>query len=120
MSSSIPSNPDAPLTREQTAAALSEFGFPITVNALGGLAHRGTGPKYALFGKYSLYRWRDALAWAETQLRDPRSSASELAAARAERKAASAVADDPRLIAAENYELNRAARAETRAATAAE
>jgi hypothetical protein len=103
--SSIPSDPNTPLMRPQTAAALTEAGYPITANALGGLAHRGTGPKYAMFGKHALYRWRDALAWAEAKLSEPRSSPR-------------AVADDPRLIAAESYELNRAARAEKRDATA--
>ena len=48
--SSIPSDPNTPLMRPQTAAALTEAGYPITANALGGLAHRGTGPKYAMFG----------------------------------------------------------------------
>ena len=83
----IPSNPDAPLTRKQTAAALAEAGYPVTATSLSGLAHQGEGPPYVIFGKYALIRWRDALAWAEARLRDPSARASEHEARRAELKA---------------------------------
>jgi hypothetical protein len=99
----------ANMTRTQLAAALTAIGIPITRIALAGLAHQGTGPPYAIFGRRVLYRWGPSVAWAEAQLRDPRARASELAAKRAERKA---------MWAAERYELERATRPEKCAATA--
>ena len=113
-----PDKPHTNQTRKQTAAALTEGGYPITAIALSGLAHQGEGPRYAIFGRRAVYCWGSSVAWAEARLGDPRARASELAALRAERKAASAAADDPRLIAAESYELERAARTEKRDATA--
>ena len=75
--SNIPTDPDALLLRAPTAAALSAAGFPITPKTLATKASRGGGPPYRLFGRRALYRWRDALAWAQGQLSAPRSSTSE-------------------------------------------
>jgi hypothetical protein len=84
----VPTNPHTNLTRKQMAAALTEAGYPITAIALSGLAHQGEGPPYAIFGRRAVYCWGSSVAWAEARLRDPRARASELAALRAERKAA--------------------------------
>jgi hypothetical protein len=72
-----PQDPDALLTREQTAAALTACGFPIKAKTLSTQASRGGGPPYQLFGPRVLYRWEDALKWARTRLSPPRSSTSE-------------------------------------------
>jgi hypothetical protein len=68
MATFIPENPDAFLTRPQTAAALSESGFPITVPTLATKATRGGGPPFHRFGKRVLYRWGSALDWARSRL----------------------------------------------------
>ena len=73
----IPDNPDAMLPRERTAEALSAVGFPIKAKTLSTKASRGGGPPYRLFGPRALYRWGDALAWAEARLTSPRRSTSE-------------------------------------------
>jgi hypothetical protein len=77
MPTSIPTDPDALLPREHTAAALRESGFPITRATLATKATRGGGPPYRLFGVKPLYRWGDALAWAQARLSAPRCSSSE-------------------------------------------
>jgi hypothetical protein len=96
---SIPSNPDALLTRRKTAAALTEAGYLTAYNTLGRMAHHGTGPRFYKFGNYALYRWRDALAWAEAKLGAPRSSTREGReldpAARDEKRDATAESDPP-------------------------
>jgi hypothetical protein len=75
--SSIPTNPDALLTREQTSEALKEFGFPIENATLATKATRGGGPLFQKFGTRVLYRWGDALAWAQSRLSAPRRNTSE-------------------------------------------
>jgi hypothetical protein len=75
--SSIPTNPDALLTRRQTATALTEAGFPTSYATLNTMATRGTGPRYYRFGPRALHRWSDALAWAQAKLSAPRSSTAE-------------------------------------------
>jgi hypothetical protein len=68
---------DALLTRDQTAAALAAAGFPVKSKTLATKASRGGGPPYQLFGPRVLYRWSDALKWAEARLTAPRRSTSE-------------------------------------------
>jgi hypothetical protein len=46
----IPNDPDALLTRDQVAAALSAAGFPVKPKTLATKASRGGGPQYRLFG----------------------------------------------------------------------
>ena len=46
------------------------------------MATRGGGPPYQIFGRWPLYRWGDALAWAEARLSQPRRSTSEADAQR--------------------------------------
>lgn len=69
--------PDALLTRDQTAAALTEAGYPVKPKTLATKATRGGGPPYRLFGTRPLYRWSEALAWAESRMGLPRASTSE-------------------------------------------
>jgi hypothetical protein len=64
----IPQNPDALLTRQQTGAALREAGFPVSDKTLATKATRGGGPPFRKFGARPLYRWHDALAWAQSRL----------------------------------------------------
>jgi hypothetical protein len=70
-------DPDALLTRDQTAAALTACGFPVKAKTLSTKATRGGGPPYQLFGPRVLYRWQDALRWAQARLTEPRRSTSE-------------------------------------------
>src|ERR1700730_6592129 len=73
----IPDTPDSLLARERAAAALTEAGFPIKAKTLATKATRGGGPPYRKFGLRVLYRWSDALAWAEGRLSEAYSSTSE-------------------------------------------
>jgi hypothetical protein len=61
-------NPDVLLTRDQTATALTEAGFPTKAKTLATKATRGGGPPYRIYGGRVLYRWRDVLEWAESKL----------------------------------------------------
>jgi hypothetical protein len=72
MTSMIPSDPETLLRRQATAEALTAVGYPTAVATLTTKASRGGGPVYRLFGKVVLYRWGDALAWAEARLSPPR------------------------------------------------
>src|SRR5882757_8782592 len=73
----IPDIPDALLTRDRTAKALTEAGFPVRAKTLATKATRGGGPPFSKFGPRALYRWDDALAWASRRLTAPRCSTSE-------------------------------------------
>jgi hypothetical protein len=75
--SSIPDDLDALLTREKAAAALSESGYPTSPKTLATMATRGGGPRFHRFGPRVLYRWRDALGWAEKRLSPAMQSTSE-------------------------------------------
>jgi hypothetical protein len=77
MVSLIPDDPNTRLRRTATAAALTAAGFPISDKTLATKASRGGGPPYRSFGRVPLYRWGDALAWAEGRLSAPRRSTSE-------------------------------------------
>ncbi len=81
MTNFIPNTPDSLLTRDRTAAALTEAGFPVKAKTLATKATRGSGPPYRKFGLRVLYRWGDALAWAEGRLTAPYRSTSEQDAA---------------------------------------
>ena len=73
----IPNNPDALLRRKRTAHALTEAGYPTSEKTLATQASRGDGPPYHRYGRYPLYKWGDALAWAEARLKPARRSTSE-------------------------------------------
>ena len=78
----IPEGPDALLTRDRTAAALTEAGYPVATKTLSTKATRGGGPPYSLFSGRALYRWGDALDWARSLTTPPRRSTSEADAQR--------------------------------------
>ncbi len=78
----IPENPDALLTRDAVAAALTAAGYPVRAATLQTKATRGGGPTYRAFGSRVLYRWGDALEWAQSRLSAPRRNTSALDAAR--------------------------------------
>jgi hypothetical protein len=82
--SGIPASPDALLRRKPLSEALSAAGYPVTEKTLATKATRGGGPPYRLFGRIPLYRWGDALAWAEARMSPPRGSTSEADAQRGE------------------------------------
>jgi hypothetical protein len=74
----IPQDPNLLLSREATAAALTESGFPTTAATLATKASRGGGPRFHRYGPRVLYRWIDALDWAEKRLSPPMESTSEV------------------------------------------
>jgi hypothetical protein len=76
-----PDDPDTRLTRDALAVALSEAGFPIKAATLATKATRGGGPPFQRFGTRPLYKWADALRWAESRLSRPIHSTSEADAA---------------------------------------
>jgi hypothetical protein len=73
----LPDDPGALLTRERTARALTDAGYPVSAKTLATKATRGGGPPYSLFSGRSLYRWGDALDWARSLTTPPRQSTSE-------------------------------------------
>jgi hypothetical protein len=68
MTSNIQNNPEALLTRAETAKALTAIGFPIKFNTLTKMASRGDGPAYHVWGRLALYRWGEAISWAQRRL----------------------------------------------------
>lgn len=70
-------NPDDLLTRTQAAAALTAAGYPTATATLATKACRGGGPLYRTYSGRALYRWADALSWAESRTSAPRRSTSE-------------------------------------------
>jgi hypothetical protein len=70
-------SPDDLLTRDATAQALTRAGLVVSAVTLATKATRGGGPSYRLFGRRPLYKWSDALAWAQGKLSDPISNSSE-------------------------------------------
>ncbi len=75
--------PDALLTRQAKADALDAAGFPVKAKTLATKATRGGGPPYCTFGARVLYRWGDALAWAQSRLSPPRHSTAQASPNRA-------------------------------------
>lgn len=61
-------NPEALMTRDQVAAALTAAGFPVRPKTLATKASRGGGPPFRHFGARVLYRWGDAYDWACSRL----------------------------------------------------
>lgn len=80
---SLPDDPATLLTRERTAEALTAAGYPVAPRTLATKACRGGGPPYSVFSGRTLYRWGDALAWAQSVTTPPRRSTSEADARRA-------------------------------------
>lgn len=77
MNGSIPDDLDTLLRRKAVAEALSAKGYPTSEATLATKATRGGGPPYRSFGRTPLYRWGDALAWAQGRLSPPRWTTSE-------------------------------------------
>jgi len=50
---------------------------PLAPATLATMATRGGGPPFHKFGAHVLYRWGDALAWAQSRLSAPRRNTSE-------------------------------------------
>lgn len=84
----VPDSPDTLLRRKATAEALTTLGYPTSDKTLATKASRGGGPPFRSFGRIPLYRWGDALAWAEERLSAPRCSTSEADAQTARESAA--------------------------------
>jgi hypothetical protein len=74
----VPNDPDTLLRRDATAAALTDAGFQTSPKTLATQASRGGGPPYRSWGRWPLYRWGDALAWAHSRLSPPRRNTSEV------------------------------------------
>jgi hypothetical protein len=74
----IPNDLDTLLTREAAAAALTAAGFPTSPATLATKASRGGGPAFRKFGPRPLYRWGDAVEWAQTRLGPMVTSTAEL------------------------------------------
>jgi hypothetical protein len=70
-------HPDTLLTRNRTAEELTAAGYPIAGTTLRTMVTRGGGPFYRTFGRTAVYRWGDALTWAEARLSPSRGSTSE-------------------------------------------
>src|SRR5262249_25322085 len=62
--------PDTLLRRSELAAALTAKGHRIAPTTLANYATKGIGPLFSLEGKFAIYPWGPALAWAEARL-DP-------------------------------------------------
>ena len=72
---------DALLTRQEVAVALTANGFPTSAATLATKATRGGGPPFHRFGPRALYRWSEALRWAESRLSPAMHSTSQADAA---------------------------------------
>ena len=72
----LPLDPNTRLRRRETAARLTEAGFPVSESTLATKATRGGGPPFQSFGRVPLYRWADAIAWAEGKMSPVRGSTS--------------------------------------------
>jgi len=77
MATNVPDNPDALLTRDGVAVALTASGYPVKSKTLATKATRGGGSPFRHFGERVLYRWSDALAWTEGRMSPLRCSTSE-------------------------------------------
>lgn len=64
-------------TRTESAAFLTENGYPITAKYLAKLAHTGGSPTYRIFGNRALYTPADLLEWAEQRMSAPVSNAAQ-------------------------------------------
>lgn len=78
-------SPETLLRRKQVAEALTAKGYPIAVASLATMACRGGGPPYQTFGRVAIYRWGNALEWAEARMTAPQRCTSEADAEKAGR-----------------------------------
>ena len=70
-------SPETLLSRPDCAVALTQRGYPTRAKTLSTLVSRGGGPPYHKFGRRVLYRWSDAVAWAELRLSPAYCSSSD-------------------------------------------
>ena len=73
-------HPDTLLRRRELAKSLSALGYPVTEATLATKATRPGrfgGPPFRSFGRVPLYRWGDALTWAQGCMSEPRSNTSQ-------------------------------------------
>jgi hypothetical protein len=70
------------LRRQRCADGLTQAGYPISAKTLASMVSRGGGPPYHKFGRTVLYRWSEALAWAEARLSPALTSTSQAEASR--------------------------------------
>jgi hypothetical protein len=75
----LPSCPTTRLRRSELAAALTQAGYPMGASTLATMAARNPpeGPPFSKFGRFPIYTWSDALAWAEARLTAPRRNTAE-------------------------------------------
>jgi hypothetical protein len=71
-------DPDALLSRDETARELTARGFQTSPATLATRAVRGGGPPFQFYGRYVRYRWGTSLYWAKSRLTKPVHSTSEL------------------------------------------
>ncbi|MGO9432559.1 hypothetical protein [Rhodoblastus sp.] len=69
--------PDARLTRQELAKALTEAGYPISHSTLASMATRGGGPLFQHWGSKPIYAWAEAVAWAEARISRPVTTTAE-------------------------------------------
>ena len=81
MTNFIPDTPNSLLTRDTNSPGAHRGWLPGQAKTLATKATRGGGPPYRKFGLRVLYRWGDALAWAEGRLSAACCSTSEQDAA---------------------------------------
>lgn len=72
--------PTPVLTREKSAAYLSELGYPMTPQRLAKLAVSGGGPAYRRWGNVAVYRVDDLLAWIDERSGAPLAHTSQTTA----------------------------------------
>ncbi len=70
--------PDTRLKRRDLVTAINAAGFPLSIPTLNTMASRGGGPPFSKFSNTPLYRWADALAWAQSRSTKVVYSTSEL------------------------------------------
>jgi len=78
VTNSIPDDPETRLRRAPLSSALTAAGFPVSTSGLASRATRGGGPPFQKFGKYPVYRWGDAIQWAQSRLSRVVTTTSEL------------------------------------------
>jgi hypothetical protein len=64
-------DPEARLTRAQTAQALTAAGFPTSAATLATMATRGGGPPFKKYAPRAVYGLSEVMAWAKTRLAKP-------------------------------------------------
>ncbi len=77
MTEQLPDGLDTLLSRARTAEVLTASGYPTSAATLSTMVTRGGGPPFCNYGPRVLYRWGDALEWAQARLSKPRRTSSE-------------------------------------------